>query len=168
MGIKNPKLALAVGILIAAAGALAVLRMTPESDLTGAATAIDGDSLRISGVEIRLKGIDAPELQQTCTVSGRPTSCGRESFVALRQLLSGGLATCIGSERDRYGRLLARCRVRGIDVGATMVREGRAVAFGAYQSEEAEARARYAGIWAGEFERPRDWRRAHPRPNDGR
>ncbi len=164
MAAKNPKLALAVGILLAAAGALAVLRMAPESDLTGVAVAIDGDSIRIAGEEVRLKGIDAPELQQTCQVSGRTTPCGRESLAALRNMLAGGLATCVGSERDRYGRLLARCRVRGIDVGAALVREGRAVGFGGYEAEEAEAKARYAGLWAGEFERPRDWRARHPRP----
>ena len=163
MAARRPKLALSIGVLVAAGALLAVLRMTPQRDLTGAAVAMDGDSLRVAGEEIRLIGIDAPELHQTCIVSGRPTSCGRESLAALRSLLAGGLATCVGSERDRYGRLLAHCRVRGVDVGATMVREGRAVAFGAYQAEEAEARARYAGLWAGEFERPRDWRARHPR-----
>jgi endonuclease YncB( thermonuclease family) len=164
MAALRPKLALSIGILVAAGGLLAVLRMAPETDLTGTAVAMDGDSLRIAGEEIRLLGIDAPELQQTCNVSGRSTSCGRESLSALRLLLAGGLATCVGSERDRYGRLLARCRVRGIDVGAALVRDGRAVAFGAYEAEEAEARSRYAGLWAGEFERPRDWRARHPRP----
>ncbi len=162
MATRNPPLALSIGILIAAAALFAFFRMTPESDLTGAATAIDGDSIRIAGEEVRLKGIDAPELQQTCTVSGRQTACGRESLTALRLLLSSGLATCVGGERDRYGRLLALCRVRGIDVGAAMVREGRAVAFGAYEIEEAEARARYVGLWGGEFERPSDWRARHP------
>ncbi len=145
------------------------LRLLPDDAAErpdGAATAIDGDSIRIAGEEVRIKGIDAPELHQTCTVSGRQTACGRESLAALRRLLSSGLATCVGGERDRYGRLLALCRVRGIDVGATMVREGRAVAFGAYETEEAEARSRYAGLWAGEFERPRDCARAtHSEPN---
>ncbi len=162
---RNPKLAVSIGILVAAAGLLAIFRMAPETDLTGAAEAIDGDSLRLLGAEVRLKGIDAPELNQTCSISGRPTPCGRESQAALRRLLMSGLATCVGSETDRYGRLLAQCRVRGIDVGSAMVREGRAVAFGAYEAEEAGAKARFAGIWAGEFERPRDWRARHPRQN---
>jgi endonuclease YncB( thermonuclease family) len=157
-------LILAIGILVAAAAFLSVMRMPSEHEWTGVAEAIDGDSLRIAGQEIRLKGIDAPELAQICTVSGRVEPCGRTARAALRRLLAGGLATCVSAARDRYGRPLAVCRVRGIDIGAAMVRDGQAVAFGAYTREEAEAKARYAGIWAGEFERPRDWRATHPRP----
>jgi endonuclease YncB( thermonuclease family) len=40
-----------------------------------------------------------------------------------------------------------------------MVAEGLAVAFGAYKSEEAQARSARRGLWASEFERPQDWRR---------
>jgi endonuclease YncB( thermonuclease family) len=151
-------------VIAAAAAALWVFRGQNEQDVTGVADAIDGDSLRIGTAEVRLIGLDAPELAQTCRVSGRETPCGREARAHLRRLVSSGLVTCIGAERDRYGRLLARCRVRGIDINAAMVRDGHAVAFGAYQTEEAEARAGYRGIWAGTFERPRDWRALHPRP----
>ncbi len=38
----------------------------PLVPLTGAATAADGDSIEIAGNRIRLEGIDAPELAQTC------------------------------------------------------------------------------------------------------
>ena len=153
----------AVTLLLFAAVLLLMLRGGPEQEITGQAEAIDGDSLRVAGEELRLKGIDAPELLQTCTVSSRETPCGREARTALRRLLSSGLTTCIGSERDRYGRLLVRCRVRGIDVNAAMVREGHAVGLGAHALEEAEASAAYRGLWAGEFERPAAWRARHPR-----
>jgi len=164
MAANKPKLALSIGVLAAAAGLLYVLRAPAEREITGVIAVMDGDSLRIAGEEVRLKGIDAPELSQTCSIAGRTVACGRESLAALRRLAAGGLATCVGGERDRYGRLLAHCRVRGVDLGAAMVREGHAVAFGGYQSEEAEAKARFAGLWSGEFERPRDWRAKHPRP----
>jgi endonuclease YncB( thermonuclease family) len=160
----RPSLALSIGILLAAGGALYVWRAPQERELTGVAEAIDGDSLRLAGEEIRLEGIDAPELQQTCRLGDRADPCGRTARAALRRLLAGGLVTCVSKERDRYGRLLARCRVRGVDVNAALVREGQAVAFGAYEREEADAKARYAGIWSSEFERPRDWRDRHPRP----
>jgi endonuclease YncB( thermonuclease family) len=154
-----------LAILAMAAGALYLTRGVPQREITGAAEAIDGDSLKLAGEEIRLKGIDAPEFDQTCTVSNRETPCGREARAHLRRLLGSGLATCIGEQRDRYGRLLARCRVRGLDVNAAMVRDGHAVAFGDYAPEEAEAKAAYRGLWAGSFERPRDWRsRNNPRP----
>jgi endonuclease YncB( thermonuclease family) len=154
---------LSLAVIAGAGGLLWLTRGALERDITGSAEAIDGDSLRVGGVEIRLHGVDAPELNQTCSVSNRETPCGREARAHLRRFAASGLVTCVGSEHDRYGRLLARCRVRGIDINAAMVREGMAIAFGAYTSEETEARAAYRGLWAGTFERPRDWRARHPR-----
>lgn len=149
------------------AGTLAVLALifrVGEAETTGVARVIDGDSLRIDATEIRLRGIDAPELDQTCTQARRDAPCGREARAALRRLVEGRVITCLSNERDRFGRLLARCRVLGTDVNAAMVRQGHAVASGAYAGEEAEAREAYAGVWSGTFERPSDWRRRHPRP----
>jgi endonuclease YncB( thermonuclease family) len=160
---RRATLLASVAVLLFGMAALYVMRGNLQRDVTGVAEAIDGDSLRISGVELRLKGIDAPELMQICTVSGQEVPCGRESRLALRRLLSTGLATCIGSEHDRYGRLLVECRVRGIDVNAAMVRDGRAVSLRGYVSEEAEAKTAYRGLWAGEFEKPSAWRARHPR-----
>lgn len=145
-------------MLFVSGGLLWILRGVPQTELTGVAEVIDGDSLRISSVEMRLRGIDAPEFTQICSVSGRETACGREARDALRKLVQRGLVTCVGDERDRYGRLLVVCRVRGAEINAAMVREGHAVAFGNYESEEAQAKAAFAGLWAGEFERPRAWR----------
>jgi endonuclease YncB( thermonuclease family) len=158
---RKGRLLASLAILVAAGGALYLVRGVPQHEITGSAEAIDGDSLRIGGVEIRLKGLDAPEIGQTCMVSGRQTPCGRDARSHLRRLAASGLMTCIGEGNDRYGRVLARCRVRGIDVNAALVRDGHAVAFGSYDAEEAEARAGYRGLWAGEFERPRDWRAKH-------
>ena len=160
---RRSRLIASISILVAAGALLYVLRGVPQRDITGAAEAVDGDSVRLNSEDLRLQGIDAPELFQTCRVSGRETPCGREARAALRKLLASGLATCIGNERDRYGRLLVVCRVRGIDVNAAMVRDGQAVSFGGYQAEEAEAKAAYRGLWAGEFEQPRDWRARNPR-----
>jgi endonuclease YncB( thermonuclease family) len=139
-------------ILLASGGLLYLLRGVPQKDLTGVAQAIDGDSLRLGTQELRLKGLDAPEFTQVCTVSGKETPCGREARAALRKLLSLGLVTCIGDGLDRYGRLLSYCRVRGIDINAAIVRDGHAIAFGEYHREEAEAKAAYRGLWAGTFE----------------
>jgi endonuclease YncB( thermonuclease family) len=162
---RRGTLVASVSILAAAGALLYGLSGAPQRDITGAAEAVDGDSIRLNGENLRLQGIDAPELFQTCRVSGRETACGRESLAALRKLLNSGLSTCIGHERDRYGRLLVTCRIRGINVNARMVVDGHAVAFGSYEAEEADAKAAYRGLWAGEFERPRDWRVRHPREN---
>lgn len=67
-------------------------------------------------------------------------------------------------ERDRYGRIVARCSVQGVDVGRSLVEAGWATAYRKYslQYVDAEARAKAArrGIWALGFERPEAYRRA--------
>ena len=131
--------------------------------LIGPARIVDGDSIRIEGEEIRLRGIDAPELHQTCRRGAETVPCGIDARRALMTLLASGAVRCEASERDRFGRLLARCLAGGQDVGEAMIRLGQAVSFGAYGEVEAEARRARRGLWALEFERPADWRAAHPR-----
>lgn len=151
----------AIAVLALALVILALLGRVREESITGTAHVIDGDSLVVNGREMRLKGLDAPESRQTCRVAGKDMPCGREASFALRRWLQRGPVTCIGHETDRYGRLLVACRVAGQDVGADLVRNGHAVDAGAYAREEAFARGDGRGIWAGEFERPEDWRRRH-------
>lgn len=138
---------------------VAMLSKPSEEALTGVARAIDGDSVVLNGREMRLKGIDAPEFRQTCTVSGQDIACGRQAGQALARWFTRGLATCTGHETDRYGRLLVTCRVNGVDIGADLVRNGIAVDFGGYAQEEREAAREFRGIWAGTFERPEAYRR---------
>lgn len=127
------------------------------------ATAIDGDSIRTANEEIRLIGIDAPELFQTCRDErGSEWACGREAHSFLRSLVSRGALSCTSGSTDRYGRKLAICSAGPItDVGEAMVRAGYAVNFieGRYSAAETEARSAKRGIWRGSFERPQEWRR---------
>jgi endonuclease YncB( thermonuclease family) len=126
---------------------------------------IDGDSLRAGGENIRLIGIDAPELRQTCRdAQGDEWLCGRAAKARLAALVSGGNVACAARGHDRYGRTLAVCSAAGVaDLGAALVREGHAVDYGGYFSAEQEARQARRGLWDGTFERPQDWRRRHPR-----
>ena len=41
-------------------------------DVSGPARATHGDTLSMTGIAIRLHGIDAPEFQQSCERSGTP------------------------------------------------------------------------------------------------
>jgi endonuclease YncB( thermonuclease family) len=127
--------------------------------VTGVAQVTDGDSLRVNGVEIRLKGIDAPELRQTCEREGLPYRCGQEARSVLLRRLSESEITCRIEGRDRYRRALATCSLDGDDIGAWLVEQGWAVGYRDYEREEARARSRSVGLWAGTFQRPVEWRR---------
>lgn len=152
-------------------GKLATERFTATEPFTATeriiATAIDGDSLRAAGKEIRLSGLDAPELLQTCLDQhGGTWACGHQAHAFLRGLVSRGALTCTSSSTDRYGRTLATCSAGDVgDIGDAMVRSGYAVSFMGvrYWAAEVEARYHKRGIWSGSFESPADWRRRHPR-----
>ncbi|MDB5559794.1 MAG: hypothetical protein JWQ36_2728 [Enterovirga sp.] len=152
---------LATLILVALAIGVVALRREPER-LDGAVRVVDGDTVELGGRRLRLAGLDAPELAQRCERDGQLYPCGMAARDALRDLAREGL-TCRTASRDKYGRDLATCAADGRDVGTVLVSRGLAVAYGRYDSEESEARRRRLGLWAGRFERPSEWREAHPR-----
>jgi endonuclease YncB( thermonuclease family) len=133
----------------------------PQS-IYGVALAGDGDSLSIGGTTIRLHGIDAPESDQFCTRDGRAWACGEEAADQLRRLIRGGELRCDALGTDQYGRTLARCFQRGLDINRAMVESGYAVAYRKYSTEfvevEEQAKAARRGIWAGTFELPSVYR----------
>lgn len=133
----------------------------PVEVLDGTMRVADGDSLAHGSVRIRLEGIDAPEIGQTCTRAGTGYPCGMEAREALDALVAGREISCRGSRRDRYDRLLARCTAGDVELNRAMVEAGWAVAYGDYDREEGAARRAGCGLWAGSFERPQDWRRVH-------
>jgi len=136
-----------------------------ERSNAGAATIHDGDTLTVQGQRMRLRDIDAPEYRQTCMADDETYPCGRRARAALAALTAGKAVTCKGWERDKYARPLVVCSVGNpaLDINGALVRQGWAVAYGGYGSEEAEARKAKRGLWQGDFQRPRDWRMEHQR-----
>ena len=130
-------------------------------EISGTVTRSDGDSFWIGDREIRLFGIDAFEAGQTCEIDGQRYDCGSEAIAALRYLTRRGV-TCKGDRYDRYGRLLAVCFAGGQDINAAIVERGHALAYRRYSrdyvDEERTASAAKAGVWAGEFRTPWDYR----------
>lgn len=132
-----------------------------SQSISGTVTINDGDTVTINGERIRLLGIDAPEYNQSCTRDGKKYACGSRAHEALARLIGGRAVTCTGSERDRYDRFLGVCSAGGKDLNRALVAAGWAVAYGEYFGEEKAAKAARLGMWAGEFDRPADWRRMH-------
>jgi endonuclease YncB( thermonuclease family) len=130
-----------------------------DSVVRGPFHVIDGDTLSAGGERLRLQGMDAPELDQTCEDGGgKPWACGVEARRLLMRLVAGGETECLGRERDKYHRLLVRCHAGTTNINGALVRQGLAVASGRYAQEQVAARRERQGLWAGQFESPRDWR----------
>lgn len=130
-----------------------------QTSPSAAQTVVDGDTLKLNGTTYRLWGIDAPESQQLCA-DGWPA--GRASLSFLRDLARDKTVTCEAKTTDRYGRTVAICRANGVDLSASMVAAGMALAFVRYSSdyvqEEAAARAARLGVHAHDCAAPWDWR----------
>jgi len=133
--------------------------------LKGRPRIIDGDTIELAGRRIRLHGIDAPEMKQTCTREGKEWLCGQEAIWALARIIEEHWVTCQQKDVDRYKRIVAVCYMAEgqIDINGLMVEQGWALAYRKYSEDyvgqEEGAKASRAGIWAGEFMPPWEWRR---------
>lgn len=138
------------------------------ADVTGRATVFDADTIGVDGERIRLHGVDAPEYTQQCVdANDQIYACGKIAARALRKFIGAAPVTCQPRAIDRYGRVVARCFVRGESVNAWLTRQGHALAYrrysGDYVAEETEARNARRGLWSGAFDAPWKWRNDHRR-----
>ncbi|AQX19700.1 thermonuclease family protein [Bartonella sp. WD16.2] len=141
-----------------------LISVSTES-VTGNAIIIDGDSIRIGDVMIRLVGIDAPELRQFCGTEAERYPCGIKAKEHLQKLIANQFVTCYWDKRDKYQRVLGTCGTEKIkNINAKMVRDGWAISYYGYtyQKEEQKAKAQKKGIWQSHFQQPQEWRRVHP------
>ncbi len=142
----------------------AVLSIEGNERLSGIASVLDGDTIELAGVRIRIYGIDAPEGAQRCKGPKQEWLCGRAATRALERMTSGKTLSCAGRGVDDYGRLLAVCNVDRVDVGASLVRQGFAWAFVKYSKiyldDERQAREARLGVFEVENVNPWDFRAA--------
>lgn len=152
--------------------AVAVALASPfasAAEIAGRARVLDGDTLAIGAVRVRLHGIDAPELAQTCPEpGGGEWACGEAASARLTALTRGRPVLCAPRDRDRYGRWVAVCRAGNVDLGARLVTEGLAWAYTRYSDDyarvEARAKTTRLGLWRSATKPAWDWRQARRGP----
>ena len=132
--------------------------------INGIALVVDGDTLHIEKNKIRLHGIDAPEIDQTCTINDKVWHCGLESTAALKKLVLNNNISCVVSDIDKYKRYIAECFVNNKNINKYMVRNGWAIAYRYYSikfvEDEILAKKAKIGLWQGQFQEPYLYRKS--------
>jgi len=97
-------------------------------DFVGQASVVDGDTLEIHGIRIRLWGVDAPESSQLCRgEDSLQYRCGAQAANDLDTFIARRPVNCLPLSLDPYGRTVATCSVHGADLGEWLVRNGLAL-----------------------------------------
>ena len=121
--------------------------------VAGTAKIVDGDTLEIENVTIRLYGIDTPEPAQPF---------GTEATNALARLAEGKHVRCEGSTYDDFKRLIAVCSGGDVNLNEAQLTAGLAWAFVKYSGDylplEQKAREARLGMWQGNPEPPWQFR----------
>jgi len=137
----------------------------PDADareVAGVAEVIDGDTLKIEEITVRLTAIDAVEPDQICGADGEQWSCGAEAIAMLKDFVGGQQIDCISNGLDGNGQTFVTCNFLGIDLGEAMLQSGYAVALeGApsnYLSVQNISKTHKIGIWSSSFDLPANWR----------
>ena len=87
--------------------------------LKGRAYVVDGDTIKLEKTNVRLFGIDAPELDHPY---------GKKAMWDLRKICAGQTITAEVIEEDTHGRTVAQCFLPdGTDLSAEMVKRGLAL-----------------------------------------
>jgi endonuclease YncB( thermonuclease family) len=165
-------------LVLLAGAALALLRslgpVTPQDRYI----VVDGDTLEVVPHQcwlsrlglgcrpqrLRLYGVDAFESKQTChTAKGVVWQCGAVATERLKELVAHADFSCnVDTEFvDRHAREFCLCSTGGEDVGAILVNDGLAFAYGRgaqYLPLEASAKIAQRGAWGGSFVRPQYFR----------
>ena len=122
---------LAAVVLLLLARAAAPVPVAAAERLAGIARVVDGDTLDVAGVRVRLKGVAAPERHE-------PGGEAAKAFVV--ELVEGRTVVCeLTGERTR-GRRVGYCQRDGRDVGAEVIAAGLARDCPRYSG------GRYAGV----------------------
>jgi endonuclease YncB( thermonuclease family) len=103
---------------------------------------------------IRIAGVAAPAVDETCTFSdGSAWPCGRTALHQFRMFLRGRAIECYFPPDDAVQEVTAPCRIGETDLGLWLLTQGWArgneLSTDAYLAAVAEARCTGIGIWRG-------------------
>ncbi|MDP3739022.1 MAG: thermonuclease family protein [Hyphomonadaceae bacterium] len=174
-----------IALMITSVGFGGVAKRKVYLNTVTAEDVIDGDTIRMGDISLRLWGIDAPERDQLCrSATGEPFECGGIAGAHLAELVAGKLVWCgppvdpegrrlppaqLPVPEETYGRPIVMCRLgtdkAEVDIAQAMARDGYAHlyedAFGVksiYKPDVDTALRARAGLHAGEFLPPWLWR----------
>lgn len=127
------------------------------------AQAVTGDTLRIGSTLIVLDGIEAPETGQSCERATGRWRCGAAARDALARLIRGRSVSCEITGELESGMKRGACATGDADLAEKLLEDGMVFAASSfflshYARIERKARGEKNGLWAGEAERPQEWR----------
>lgn len=137
----------------------------PAGEVTGAARAVNADTMQVGTTFVFLFGVESMERNQLCFIDGQPWDCYVAAVRALETITGVGDVTCtLMGQPDYLGRWLGTCRVAGVDVAEELTRTGFAFAKRDetldYVPAEEAAAAAHIGFWQGAFQMPAEHRAA--------
>lgn len=113
-----------------------------EDSVSGSAYALDGDTIVVEHVKVRLHGLDAPEMK---------TCWGKWSRLAMDRLVVGKTVRCELSSKKSYDRIVGACFVGALSLTEEMIRQGWGIEHRSYSTEyigiELEAAQNRRGVW---------------------
>ena len=135
---------------------------------TGISRVVSGDTLTLNNRVVKLFGVAAPDISQTCAdASGRGYKCGQQAIAWLNSWLADNEIKCHVLEQDDRGVLTAVCMLGPYDIGAALINAGWAVAdtrqTQVYVPYQNQALTNKRGLWQGEFYMPWDWEKIQAR-----
>jgi endonuclease YncB( thermonuclease family) len=131
--------------------------------VSGPATAVNADLLKVGNDYVFLFGVDSVVRTQECLVGRVPWPCYDKAVQALTDIIRAGDTTCTQTgPADYLGRWLGMCTVAGKSVNEAYVRTG----FGLAKRDETldyvaaeAAKAARIGLWQSQFQMPADFRK---------
>ena len=129
---------------------------------TSQVSVVKADTFRAQGYVVKLYGVAAPDLNQTCANrNGASYNCGQQAALWLQSWITNNPITCRVMSQNEDGNMVAACSLGQYDIGAALVNAGWAVAdtreADIYVPYEQNAQNQGNGLWQGKFYKPWDW-----------